>query len=136
MAGNVNASKSTDRTTSSTSNRLWRYGPLIVWMILIFAGSTGALSASTSGRILRPVLGWLFPHMPEAQVATLHFFLRKLSHFSEYAILALLAARAFYSSTKEWLSFIDMAGGTTALLVTLWWHRRRRRRTVQAEVRP
>jgi len=27
-----------------------------------------------------------------------HFVVRKLSHFSEYAILALLAARAFYSS--------------------------------------
>lgn len=34
-------------------------------------------------------------------MATLHFFLRKLSHFSEYAILALLAARAFYGSAKE-----------------------------------
>ena len=101
MAGNNSVSSSPNRTRSSTSNRLWRYGPLVVWMVLIFAGSTGALSASTSGRILRPVVLWLFPQMPEAQIATLHFFLRKLSHFSEYAILALLAARAFYGSAKE-----------------------------------
>lgn len=70
-------------------------------MLLIFAGSTGAFSASNSGRILRPVLLWLFPQIGEPLIAALHFFLRKFSHFSEYAILALLAARAFYGSANE-----------------------------------
>jgi VanZ family protein len=70
-------------------------------MLLIFAGSTDALSASNSSRILRPVLLWLFPQIGEPLIATLHFSLRKFSHLSEYAILAVLAARAFYGSANE-----------------------------------
>jgi len=72
-------------------------------MLIIFAGSTDVLSASHSGMILRPIVRWLFPNISEAGLATVHFVVRKLSHFSEYAILALLAARAFYSSTHAGL---------------------------------
>jgi len=87
----------------SLRDRVWRYGPLVVWMLIIFAGSTNVLSASHSGMILRPIVLRLFPNISEAGLATLHFFVRKLSHFSEYAILALLAARAFYASTHAGL---------------------------------
>jgi VanZ family protein len=80
---------------------LWRYGPLILWATLIFLGSTDLLSASHTGTILTRPLRWLFPHASDATLRTLHFLLRKAGHFSEYAILALLAARAFRTSTSE-----------------------------------
>ena len=80
---------------------LWRYGPLILWATLIFIGSTDLLSASNTGGVLRRPLLWLFPHTSETTLRTLQFLLRKAGHFTEYAILALLAARAFLTATFE-----------------------------------
>jgi VanZ family protein len=85
------------------ARRLWRYGPPIVWAVLIFIGSSDLLSSShTSSFILGP-LRVLFPHASEATLATIHFALRKLGHFSEYAILAWLTARALRTSSQDWL---------------------------------
>ncbi|MDX6531699.1 MAG: hypothetical protein QOH41_3989 [Blastocatellia bacterium] len=89
------------RSPPHSKHRLSRYGPLLLWATLIFIGSTDLLSASnTRGVLTRPLL-WLFPHASDATLRTLHFLLRKAGHFSEYAILALLAARAFQTSTSE-----------------------------------
>jgi len=94
-------------------------------------------------------------------MATIHFITRKIAHFTEYAILGLLAARAFRSSDRWFLisvalivvyalldeyhqsyvpsrtasvfdSLIDMAGGITALLLV----RRKRRQIFVDERRP
>jgi VanZ family protein len=81
--------------------RAWRYGPLLVWMLLIFLFSTGGMSASNTSRIIRPVLLWLFPDISEERLTLVHFIVRKAAHFTEYAILALLAARAFLGSSRE-----------------------------------
>ena len=51
---------------------------------------------------MRPVL-WLFPHLSERALKVFQFIVRKASHFTEYAILALLAARAFRTSARELL---------------------------------
>ena len=88
---------------------------------------------------------WLFPNTSPETMATIHFITRKIAHFTEYAILGLLAARAFWSSKRWFLisavlvvvyalideyhqsfvpsrtasvfdSFIDMLGGLTALI--------------------
>lgn len=82
-------------------SRVWRYGPLLVWMVLIFLFSTGGLSASNTSRIIRPVLLWLFPEISEERLALVHFIVRKAAHFTEYAVLALLAARAFLGSSRD-----------------------------------
>ena len=96
----------------SSHHRLLRYGPLVVWAALIFIGSSSALSGSNTSVVLRPVV-WLFPHASEATLALIHFLIRKAGHLTEYAILALLAARAFRSSASEflrtrwfWVSFL------------------------------
>jgi VanZ family protein len=86
-------------------------------MVLIYAGSTDALSATNSGLVLRPTLLWLFPHLTEPQIAALHFFLRKLGHLTEYAILALLAARAFYGSANERLRLKWFAASLVLIVV-------------------
>jgi VanZ family protein len=70
-------------------------------MTFIFIGSTDLLSASNTGGVLARPLHWLFPNASETTVRTLQFLLRKAGHFSEYAILALLAARAFQTSSFE-----------------------------------
>lgn len=83
--------------------RLWRYGPLLIWLGFIFFASTGNLSASNTSRIIRPLMLWLFPDITEASLMQVHFVVRKAAHFTEYAILALLAARAFLTSSNETL---------------------------------
>ena len=78
--------------------RLRRYGPLIAWMAFIFFASTVQFSASNTSRIIRPLLLWLFPEISEPSIQRVHFFVRKTAHFTEYAVLALLAARALRTS--------------------------------------
>jgi VanZ family protein len=97
------AAPSITSTTPIRRNRLWRYGPLVVWLAFIFFASTGELSAANTSRIIGPLLRWLFPNITEVQLLRAHFLTRKLAHFTEYAVLALLAARAFIPSTKELL---------------------------------
>jgi len=85
-------------------HRLFRYGPLVLWAAVIFVASTSAFSASNTSLLVRPVLLWLFPHASEATINFIHFVvIRKGAHFTEYAIFGLLAARAFRTSSREWL---------------------------------
>src|SRR3954463_6136372 len=91
------------RTKLPGGSRWARYGPLVVWAGLIFIGSSDILSSShTSNFLVRP-LHWLFPAASSSTLAVLHFGLRKLGHLTEYAILAVLAARAFRTSSRQWL---------------------------------
>jgi VanZ family protein len=83
--------------------RLSRYGPLVIWAALIFIASSSLMSASHTGAVMAPLLHWLFPHASETTLAVIHFAIRKAAHFTEYAILALLAARAFRTSSRELL---------------------------------
>ena len=84
-------------------NRFYRYAPLIVWTAVIFAASTDALSGANTSRIIRPFLLWLVPNISEAKIEIAHFVVRKAAHFTEYAIFALLAVRAFATSSRTTL---------------------------------
>ncbi len=83
--------------------RISRYLPLVLWMILISFASTDGFSAMNTSRVIGPVLLWLFPGTTPETLAAVHFAIRKLAHFSEYAVLALLSARAFSTSSHVFL---------------------------------
>jgi VanZ family protein len=87
----------------STRRRLWRYGPLVFWILFISFASTGEFSAANTSEVLRPILLWFFPNLSEARLAFVHFLTRKTAHFSEYAVLAFLARRAFITSGRGFL---------------------------------
>jgi len=87
---------------SSWRGRLFRYGPLVLWAILIFIGSGNVLSAEHTS-VLVQVVKWFFPSASPAFLAWCHFLARKAGHFSEYAILATLAARAFRHSSHRFI---------------------------------
>lgn len=70
-----------------------KWMPVIAWMLLIFAGSSDALSAEHTSRFIVPFLRWLDPQISIAAIVAIHAILRKLGHFSEYAILAALLWR-------------------------------------------
>jgi VanZ family protein len=82
---------------------VWRYGPLAAWMAFMFFASTGAFSGENTSRIVRPLLLWLFPDISEERIVLVHFVTRKVAHFLEYGVLALLAARAFSNSPGQLL---------------------------------
>jgi len=68
--------------------------PAIVWMALIFIGSTDVLSAEHTSRFLVPILRWLDPQISWATLNAIQTITRKLGHVTEYAILAALMWRA------------------------------------------
>jgi VanZ family protein len=75
--------------------------PVLFWMIVIFAASSDAHSYEHSSRFIEPVLHWLFPQMPQAQIEEIHHFIRKCGHLTEYAVLALLLWRALRRSKND-----------------------------------
>ena len=80
--------------------RLWRYGPVVAWMCVVLGASSPGFSSAHTSRFVGPLLRWLFPGISQTTLETAHFLVRKASHFSEYALLALLAARAFHTSGR------------------------------------
>ena len=70
-----------------------KWMPVFAWMLLIFAGSTDALSAEHTSRFLVPFLLWLDPHISFSSIAAVHLLVRKMGHFTEYAVLAALLWR-------------------------------------------
>lgn len=83
---------------------LSRYLPLVAWLAFISYASSGSFSASNTSRIIGPLVLWLFPDTSMETLATIHFITRKLAHFTEYAILGFLAARAFRTSPRPGIS--------------------------------
>jgi VanZ family protein len=68
--------------------------PVIVWVGVIFLGSTDLMSAEHTSRFIIPFLRWLKPDISAETLASIHFIVRKCTHVGEYAILALLLLRA------------------------------------------
>ena len=89
--------------SATSKNRLWRYGPVVVWAALIFIGSSSILSGSNTSAFLVQPMHWLFPTASDSTLQLAHLLIRKAGHLTEYAILAWLAARAFRTSSNELL---------------------------------
>lgn len=84
-------------------HRIARYGPLLLWIAFISFVSTSEFSALNTSTVVRPLILWLFPNLSEAQQDAIHLLIRKLAHFSEYAVLAFLARRAFVTSSYAFI---------------------------------
>src|SRR5580765_6704635 len=82
--------------------RLVRYGPIVIWAVLIFIGSGNILSAEHTSVILR-IVKWLFPSASPQFLGWCHFLVRKAGHLTEYAILATLSARALRYSSHQFI---------------------------------
>ena len=74
--------------------------PVLIWVCLIFVGSTDVMSAEQTSRFLVPFLRWLDPQISVATIATIHFAVRKLGHIIEYVILAMLLWRGLRRGTN------------------------------------
>ena len=74
------------------------YLPLIAWLAFISFASSDNFNAGNTSRIIGPLIIWLFPNTSPETLAVVHFITRKIAHFTEYALLGFLAARAFRTS--------------------------------------
>ncbi len=72
-------------------------------MAFISFASTGNFSAGNTSRIIGPLVLWLFPDTSPETLLTIHGITRKIAHLTEYALLGILAARAFRGSSREGL---------------------------------
>jgi VanZ family protein len=80
--------------SSHQHNLLKAWIAAILWMIVIAIESSALLSASNTSRILYPLLHFLFGLNWE-QFHQWHFYIRKGGHVVGYAILSILAFRAW-----------------------------------------
>jgi VanZ family protein len=71
--------------------------PLLIWLGVIFVGSTNVMSAEHTSRYIVPFLLWLKPGMSPEAIWTILVVTRKCAHVIEYAVLALLLWRALRS---------------------------------------
>jgi VanZ family protein len=76
------------------------WAPVLIWMGLIFIGSTDLMSAEHTSRIIGPILRWLHPAISPQMIGHVQMIVRKAAHISEYAVLALLSFRAV--TTTVW----------------------------------
>ena len=83
--------------------------PLLIWLGVIFVGSTSVMSTEHTSRYIVPFLLWLTPGMSPAAIWTILVVVRKCAHVTEYAVLALLLWRALRNvpvlSTKTLMVF-------------------------------
>lgn len=63
---------------------------MVIWMALIFVGSTDLLASSNTSRFLVPLIRWVAPGLSAKSVRNIQVIIRKGGHAFEYAVLALL----------------------------------------------
>jgi VanZ family protein len=68
--------------------------PLLIWLSMIFVGSTNLMSAEQTSRFVVPFLLWLKPGLSPQTIWVILVVIRKCAHVTEYAVLGLLLWRA------------------------------------------
>lgn len=84
--------------------RFSAFAPLVLWIAVILILGSGQGSMTQTSRFIKPLIEFFFPHADPDTFRIVHAAIRKLAHFFEYAILGLLAARAFASASAGVLS--------------------------------
>jgi VanZ family protein len=76
--------------------------PALLWAAVIFVASTDFFSSEHTGRIIEPILRWLFPSVGAASLDYIHHIIRKCAHFTEYFIFFLLLYRGLRGMRRGW----------------------------------
>jgi VanZ family protein len=84
-----------------TKSFLWNWIPVILWASLIFVFSTDTFSSTNTAGIFEPIFSHIFPQLPARDIDRIHVLIRKVGHFSEYFVLAVLLMRALRNAMGE-----------------------------------
>lgn len=113
---------------TSARQRWLGWTAVLLWMGMIFAGSTDLLSDHRTSRFLGPFLRWLIPGISDATIEVMRFPIRKAGHLTEYAVLAGLVFSALQGTfdLRRWVwhpRWVILALGISALYaVSDEWH--------------
>ncbi|MBN1631000.1 MAG: VanZ family protein [Thermoleophilia bacterium] len=83
----------------------WFCLPVIVWLVVIALASTDIGSEVHTGSVLERLLDWIFgwePGPSDAEFSLLSLVVRKLAHFVEYTVLALLLSWTLWGLHPGW----------------------------------
>jgi len=79
--------------------RYW--GPVLLWMVLIFIMSTDSFSSGNTSSFIGPIIQFLLSETSPDTLETIHAGIRKCGHVAEYFILGVLLFRAFGGNTND-----------------------------------
>ncbi len=96
---------------------LRRWGPIGLWAVIISLFSTTAFSAAETGRVLFPILHWLWPGISPATMDLIHIAIRKGMHVAEFGLLALLWYRGLAWGERRWQLGLALTALCLAALV-------------------
>ena len=91
----------TPRKPQSYTALAVNWAPVLVWMTGIFLFSTDYFSSTNTVPFIAPLLSNLLPEFATGHIESIDLLIRKLGHFSEYCILALLLMRALNAEFAE-----------------------------------
>lgn len=95
--------------------------PTLLWMAAIFIFSTDIFSSGNTGGLVLKIAHWIFPNLTEDQYLEIHYGVRKLGHFSVYAILSFWLFYGFRAGSmlrwkRQWGLYTFLIVGIYALL--------------------
>jgi VanZ family protein len=88
--------------TFRMTSRFTYWIPAICVAIVISLFSTHFFSAEQTGRVLLPVLRWLFPSANNHALRLMHFGIRKAAHVTEFAIFSIAVFRGVRAERHGW----------------------------------
>ena len=96
---------------SVAAGAVWfqRWGPIALWVGIVSLFSTAAFSAAETGRVLTPILRWVWPGIPPATVNLIHVGIRKGMHVAEFGLLAILWYRGLAWEEQRWQARLALA---------------------------
>ncbi len=114
--GSAPTEDQTSELVRTAPGEVGRWLPVVLWASVIWTFSTGWFDGAGTGGFLLPLLGALLPFLEPDALEWIHQALRKTAHLVEFAILALLLARALDRPERTWL----WLGVTTVGGCLLW----------------
>ena len=74
----------------------------MLWAGVIFSMSTNTFSSEHTASILEPILRWMVRSLTDEQFDSVHYFIRKSAHFTEYFVFCLLLYRGVRKGRQGW----------------------------------
>ncbi len=97
--------------------RIKNWLPVCAWACLIFVFSTDHFSSANTAQLFGSLSSWLFPEIPTEEIAPVHGLMRKLGHWTEYFVLAVLMMRALRKETGKNLELRHAAHALIFILI-------------------
>ncbi|MEO5858696.1 MAG: VanZ family protein [Pyrinomonadaceae bacterium] len=97
-----------DAQTHGRRRWLTAFAPLVIWIVVIIGLGSGLGAMNETSRFIRPLLEFLFPSADPETLTFYHGYIRKLAHLTEYAVLAILAGRAFINFRRPIIAALGL----------------------------